>query len=66
MDSFEAIVKTLLEDDGFWTRQSVEVNVSKNEKCQIGKHTIPRTEIDRVAYKISVKGGSWNRGYIVS
>lgn len=51
MDYFEAIVKTLLEDEGFWTRQSVKVNVTKEEKREIGKPTIPRPEIDLIAYK---------------
>lgn len=51
MDYFEAIVKTLLEDDGFWTRQSFKINVSKEEKRRIGKPTIPRPEIDLIAYK---------------
>jgi len=55
MDYFEAIVKTLLEDDGFWTRQSFKVNVSKDEKRQIGKPTIPRPEIDLIAYKPASK-----------
>ena len=51
MDYFEAIVKTLLENDGFWARQSVKVNVTKEEKRKIGKPTIPRPEIDLIAYK---------------
>ena len=51
MDYFEAIVKTLLEDSGFWARQSVKVNVTKKEKQEIGKPTIPRPEIDLIAYK---------------
>lgn len=55
MDYFEAVVKTLLEDDGFWTRQSFKVNVSKEEKRQIGKPTIPRPEIDLIAYKPASK-----------
>jgi len=55
MDYFEAIVKTLLEDDGFWTRQSFKVNLSKKEKRQIGKPTIPRPEIDLIAYKPASK-----------
>ena len=42
MDYFESIVKTLLENEGYWTRQSYKVNVTKEEKRQIGKHTIPR------------------------
>lgn len=55
MDYFEAIVRTLLEDDGFWTRQSMKVNLSKEEKRAIGKPTIPRPEIDLIAFKPSAK-----------
>lgn len=51
MDYFESIVKTLLEDDGFWTRQSFKIEVSKEDKRLIGKPTIPRPEIDIIAYK---------------
>ncbi len=55
MDYFEAIVKTLLEDDGFWTRQSFKVNISKEDKRNIGKPTIPRPEIDLIAFKPASK-----------
>ncbi len=51
MDHFESIIKTLLENDGFWVRQSFKVNLTKEEKRDIGKHTIPRPEIDLLAYK---------------
>lgn len=51
MDYFESIIKTLLEEDGYWTRQSFKVNVTKEEKRLIGKPTIPRPEIDLIAFK---------------
>jgi hypothetical protein len=51
MDYFESIVKTLLENEGYWVRQSFKVNVTKQEKREIGKHSIPRPEIDILAYK---------------
>lgn len=51
MDYFEGIVKTLLENEGYWVRQSFKVNVTKQEKREIGKHSIPRPEIDILAYK---------------
>jgi len=51
MDYFEGIVKTLLENEGYWVRQSFKVNVTKEEKRAIGKHSIPRPEIDILAYK---------------
>lgn len=51
MNYFERIVKTLLEEEGFWVRQSFKVNLTKEEKRRVGKHTIPRPEIDLLAYK---------------
>jgi hypothetical protein len=50
MDHFESIVATLLEADGYWVRRSFKVNVTREEKRIIGKHSIPRPEIDLVAY----------------
>lgn len=49
MDHFEGIVATLLEADGYWVRRSFKVNVTKEEKRQIGKPSIPRPEIDLLA-----------------
>lgn len=51
VDYFESIVKTLLENDGYWVRQSFKVNLTKEEKRDVGKPTIPRPEIDLLAYK---------------
>lgn len=51
MDYFEGIIKTLLEHEGYWVRQSFKVNLTKQEKRDIGKHSIPRPEIDILAYK---------------
>ena len=51
MDYFESTVKTLLESEGYWVRQSFKVNLTKEEKRKIGKHSIPRPEIDLLAYK---------------
>lgn len=51
MDYFEGIIKTLLEHEGYWVRQSFKVNLTKQEKRDIGKHSIPRPEIDLLAYK---------------
>ncbi|WP_457749961.1 hypothetical protein [Sulfurimonas sp.] len=53
MDYFEAIIKTLLEHEGHWVRQSFKVNLTKQEKRDIGKHSIPRPEIDLLAYNVS-------------
>lgn len=53
MDHFESIIATLLEAEGYWVRRSFKVNVTKDEKCQIGKHSIPRPEIDLLALRFS-------------
>lgn len=50
VDYFESIIKTLLETDGYWVKQSFKVNVTKQEKRDIGKHSIPRPEMDLIAY----------------
>lgn len=49
MDHFESIISTLLEAEGYWVRRSFKVNVTKDEKRYIGKHSIPRPEIDLLA-----------------
>jgi len=51
MDYFENIIKRLIEQDGYWVRQSLRVNLKKSEKVSIGKPSIPRPEIDIVGYK---------------
>ncbi|MFO7805005.1 MAG: hypothetical protein R6V30_04955 [Paracoccaceae bacterium] len=51
MDYFESLVRLLLERDHFWTRQSEKVNLTKPEKVATGKPSIPRPEIDIVAFK---------------
>ena len=51
MDYFEGLIKTLLEHEGYWVRQSFKVNLTKQEKRDIGKHSIPRPEVDILAFK---------------
>tara|TARA_R110001592_G_C13170896_1_gene749824 strand:+ start:1082 stop:1621 length:540 start_codon:yes stop_codon:yes gene_type:complete len=51
VDYFEGIIKTLLEHEGYWVRQSFKVNLTKQEKRDIGKPSIPRPEIDILAFK---------------
>ncbi len=53
MDSFEGLIRLLLEQEGYWTRQSHKVNLSKAEKREIGKPSMPRPEIDVIGYKPS-------------
>ncbi|MDZ4209979.1 MAG: hypothetical protein U1C56_02260 [Candidatus Curtissbacteria bacterium] len=49
MDAFENIVAKYLEATGFWIRRSVKVNLTKEHKRTIKKHSMPRPEIDLVA-----------------
>jgi len=51
MDSFETLVGSLLEKDGYWVRTSVKVELTVEEKRKIGRPSSPRWEIDLVAYK---------------
>lgn len=51
MDHFESLISTLLEAEGYWVRRSFKVDVTKEDKKLIGKHSIPRPEIDLLAFK---------------
>src|SRR5437660_3394538 len=52
MDAFEAIVATILEYDGYWVRPNLKIsNLSKGHKERLAKPSLPRPEVDVVAYK---------------
>ena len=51
MDSFESIVAMLLERKGYWIKKNFKVNLTKEEKRQIGRPSSPRWELDLIAYK---------------
>ena len=51
MDHFETIVCDLLEAAGYWVRRSFKVEITKEEKRKVGRHSMPRPEIDILAYK---------------
>jgi hypothetical protein len=51
MDAFETVIATLLERQGYWTRTSVKVDLTKEEKKLIGKPTSPRWEIDLIGFQ---------------
>ena len=53
MNAFEDIIRRYLEAEGYWVRQSVKLDITKAQKVQIGTPTMPRPEIDLVAYKPS-------------
>lgn len=50
MDYFEEIACKILEEKGYWIRRSFKVELTKKEKRDIGKPSIPRPEIDILAY----------------
>lgn len=52
-DHFENLVRTLLEGEGFWVFQSFKVDLTKEEKRRIGKPSLPRPEIDLLAFRFS-------------
>jgi hypothetical protein len=52
MDAFESLVAGLMrQQQGFWTQLNYKVNVTKEEKKEIGKPSMPRPELDILAYK---------------
>lgn len=51
MDAFEALVSLLLRREGYWTTTGFKVELSKEEKRSIGRHSSPRWELDVLAYK---------------
>jgi hypothetical protein len=51
MDSFEQVIASILERNGFWTRTSVKVDLTPEDKQAIGRTSSPRWELDVVAYQ---------------
>lgn len=60
MDSFEQVVATILDRAGYWTRTSVKVHLTREEKQAIERPSSPRWELDIVAY-----GGQSNELLVV-
>jgi hypothetical protein len=50
LDSFEQVVATILDRGGYWTRTSVKVQLTREDKHAIGRPSSPRWELDIVAY----------------
>jgi hypothetical protein len=50
VDAFEQVVAELFWSQGYWVRTSVKVNLTKEEKAAAERPTMPRPEIDLVAY----------------
>jgi hypothetical protein len=51
LDSFEAVVAAILQRKGYWTQTCVKVELTKEEKREIGRHSAPRWELDVVGYR---------------
>jgi hypothetical protein len=51
MDAFEQLAAELLFANGWWVQTSVKVELTKDEKKLVGRHSSPRWELDVVAYK---------------
>jgi hypothetical protein len=51
VDSFEAVVAAILQRKGYWTQTCVKVELTKEEKREIGRHSAPRWELDVVGYR---------------
>jgi len=49
MNAFEDIVRRYMEEEGYWVRQCVKVEITKEDKVAIGTYSMPRPEIDLVA-----------------
>jgi hypothetical protein len=53
MNAFEELVASLLRRQGYWTQIGYKVKLTKATKRELGKPSLPRPEIDIVAYKPS-------------
>jgi hypothetical protein len=51
MDAFEQIIARVFEVQGYWTQIGVKIALTKEQKKAIGNPSMPRPEIDIVAYK---------------
>ena len=51
MDAFEQFAADLFWADGYWVRNSVKVDLTRDDKHAIGKPSSPRWEIYLVAYR---------------
>jgi hypothetical protein len=51
MDAFEQIVARVFEVQGYWTQIGFKVELTKEQKRSLGNPSMPRPEIDIIAYK---------------
>lgn len=50
MDAFEQLAADLFWDEGYWVRTGFKVDLTREDKLRIGRHSSPRWEIDLVAW----------------
>jgi hypothetical protein len=50
MDAFEQLAADIFWSEGYWVRTGVKVELTRDDKIRIGRHSSPRWEIDLVAY----------------
>ena len=53
MDAFEHIAARLFEVQGYWTRIGYAVELTKEQKAAVGQPSLPRPQLDVIAYKPS-------------
>jgi hypothetical protein len=51
LDAFEQIVARVFDREGYWIKQSFKVNLTADEKRRIGTPSMPRPEIDLLAFR---------------
>jgi hypothetical protein len=51
MDAFEQLAADIFWNEGYWVRTGVKVELTREEKVRIGRHSSPRWEIDLIAYR---------------
>lgn len=59
MDAFEDLVARILERDGYWVIQNYKVELSKAEKRQLGTPSMPRPDVDILAYSAAANTIYW-------
>jgi hypothetical protein len=50
MDAFEQVIAELFWKEGFWVQTSVKVDLTKKQKRTLNNASMPRPEIDVLAY----------------
>jgi len=59
MNAFEEIVAGLIWQEGYWTHVGYKVNLPKPQKRELGKPSMPRPEIDILAYRATDNSLLW-------